>query len=236
MTKKKTKFTIKRALRDTLPVMAGYLVLGIGFGVLLAAKGYGAQWAVLMSCTMYAGSMQYVAVDLLAGAVSVGYAALMTLLVNARHIFYGISLIDKYKNAGIFRPYLIFALTDETYSLVSSAELSYDIDHPKYYFFVSLFDQLYWIFGCTIGCLLGNGIKFNSAGIEFAMTSLFITIFCEQWLSSKDHKSSLIGVLSTLICLLIFGPQNFLIPSMIVILIMLFAMRGILDRESEAKK
>ena len=233
---KKTKFTIKRAVKDTLPVMAGYLVLGIGFGVLLAAKGFGAQWAVLMSCTMYAGSMQYVAVELLSAGVSLGYAALMTLLVNARHIFYGISLIDKYKNAGIYRPYLIFALTDETYSLVSTVRLSEDIDYNKYYFFVSLFDQLYWIAGCTLGCLIGSNIEFNSAGIEFAMTALFVTIFTEQWISEGRHLSALTGVGCTLLCLVLAGPQSFLIPAMALILVMLFALRPVLEREGDKRK
>jgi len=148
--------TLKRALRDTLPILAGYLVLGVGFGFMLAKAGFETYWALIMSCTMYAGSMQYVGVGLLANAVSVGYAIMMTLLVNIRHVFYGVSLIDKYRDTGWRRFYMIFALTDETYSLVSTTELPEGVDKKNYYFFVSLFDQLYWICGCCLGCFLGN--------------------------------------------------------------------------------
>ena len=231
---------ILKVLHDTFPVFAGYIVLGIGFGVLLASRGFATPWALLMSCTMYAGSMQYVAVDLLADAVTVGYAVMMTILVNIRHVFYGVSLIEKYNGTGIFRPYLIFALTDETYSLVSTTELPKDFDRKHYYFFVSLFDQLYWIAGCCIGCFLGNSIEFNSAGIEYAMTALFVCIFTDQWVSSgrkiitKRHISAIVGILSTALCLIIcniIGTEYFLIPSMIVILIALIALRPILDKK-----
>ncbi len=240
MKEKKYSKVIKRALRDTIPIFAGYIVLGIGFGVLLASRGFGTHWALLMSCTMYAGSMQYVAVGLLADAVTVGYAVMMTLLVNARHIFYGVSLIEKYNDTGIFRPYLIFALTDETYSLVSTTELPKGYDSKHYYFFVSLFDHLYWIAGCCIGCFLGNSIEFNSAGIEYAMTALFVCIFTDQWLSSGKkiltgrHISAIVGVVSTVSCLVIcniIGTEYFLIPSMIVILVALISLRPILDRK-----
>lgn len=242
MKNKNTK-TIKRVLRDTFPIFAGYLVLGIGFGVMLAERGFAAWWATLMGCTMYAGSMQYVAVDLLSNAVTVAYAVLMTLLVNIRHVFYGVSLIDKYKDSGWRKFYMIFALTDETYSLISTTELPSDIDRNNYYFFVSLFDQIYWISGCTIGCLLGNLIEFNSAGIEFAMTALFVCIFADQWLSvggrkllSGKHISAIVGIGATLISLIvcnIVGTEYFLIPSMIIILVSLILLRPVLDRKED---
>ncbi len=234
---------IKRALRDTFPIFAGYLVLGIGFGVMLAKRGFGTYWAAIMSCTMYAGSMQYVAVELLADAVTVGYAIMMTVLVNIRHVFYGVSLIDKYRDAGWRRFYMIFALTDETYSLVSTTEVSEDVDKNSYYFFVSLFDQLYWICGCCIGALMGNLIEFNSAGIEYAMTALFVCIFADQWLSvggrkllSGKHISATVGVGATLISLIvcnILEIEYFLIPSMIIILVSLILLRPVLDRRED---
>ena len=235
--------TLKKALKDTFPIFAGYLVLGIGFGVMLAKKGFGAYWATLMSCTMYAGSMQYVAVELLADAVTVGYAVMMTFLVNIRHVFYGVSLIDKYRGTGWRKYYMIFALTDETYSLVSTTELPSGVDKKNYYFLVSVFDQIYWICGCTIGCLMGNFIEFNSAGIEYAMTALFVCIFADQWLSvggkkllSGKHISAMVVVGATLVSLVvcnIVGTEYFLIPSMIIILVALIALRPVLDRKEE---
>lgn len=234
--------TIKRALRDTFPIFAGYLVLGLGFGFMLAKAGFATYWAVIMSCTMYAGSMQYVAVGLLAEAVSVGYAVMMTFLVNIRHVFYGVSLIDKYRGTGWRRIYMMFALTDETYSLVSTTELPEGVNKKNYYFFVSLFDQLYWIFGCTLGCFLGNFFEsFNSAGVEYAMTALFVCIFADQWLSvgarkllAGKHISAMVGVGATLLSLIvcrIIGVEYFLIPSMIIILAALIVLRPVLDRK-----
>lgn len=238
--RKKSK-AIKRALRDTFPIFAGYLVLGIGFGVMLAKAGFKTYWAAIMSCTMYAGSMQYVAVDLLAESVTVGYAAMMTLLVNIRHVFYGVSLIDKYRDAGWRKFYMMFALTDETYSLVSTVEVPSDISKNDYYFFVSLFDQIYWICGCCVGALMGNLINFNSAGIEYAMTALFVCIFADQWLSvggrkllSGKHISAIVGVSATLASLVVcnlLGFEYFLIPSMLIILVALIALRPVLDRK-----
>ena len=242
MDAKKSK-AIKRALRDTFPIFAGYLVLGIGFGVMLAKRGFDTYWAAIMSCTMYAGSMQYVAVELLGDAVTVGYAIIMTLLVNIRHVFYGVSLIDKYRNAGWRRVYMMFALTDETYSLVSTTEVPEDIDKNTYYFSVSLFDQIYWICGCCIGALMGNLIEFNSAGIEYAMTALFVCIFADQWLSvggrkllSGKHISAMVGVGATLVSLIvcnIVGTEYFLIPSIIIILVSLILLRPVLDRKED---
>lgn len=221
-------YLLKKAFVCTLPVLAGYIVLGIGFGILLSAKGYGALWAFLMSVFIYAGSMQYLAVDLLAEGATLITAALTTLMVNARHLFYGISLVDKYKGAGKKKPYMIFALTDETYSLVCSQELG---DDPKsthtYFLFISILDHIYWICGCVIGDLLGQIIPFSVEGIDFVLTALFVTIFVEQWQSTKDHVSALIGVICSVICLLIFGSDGFLIPSMLAIMLALTVLKKI---------
>ena len=159
--KDEREMTAKYAFKQSIPIMAGYIVLGMGFGVLLEAKGYGVLWVIAMSVFIYAGSMQYVAIDLITGGASVIAVALMTLMVNARHLFYGISMLDKYKDTGKYKPYLILALTDETYSLVCSGEIPDGVDRNKYYFLVSLFDQIYWVLGSVAGSVLGSVLNFN---------------------------------------------------------------------------
>lgn len=226
------KRTLKKAFKDSLPILAGYLALGIGFGVLLHSKGYSFWWALLMSCTIYAGVGQYAAVDLLSSGASLITTAVMTLIINARHFFYGFSLLDKYKGTGKAKPYMIFALTDETYSLVCTAKIPEGVDEKKYYFFLSLLDQLYWITGCTIGALLGTFIPFDSTGIDFAMTALFVVIFVEQWLSTKEHLPAILGTVTTLVCLFIFGAQYFIIPSMAFIAVELVIFRKRLEKDS----
>lgn len=208
---------LKTAFLTTLPVMAGYVVLGTGFGILLSSKGYNPLWTLAMSVFIYAGSMQYLAVDLLAGGAGLITAALTTLMVNARHLFYGISMIGKYQNAGKYKPYLIFALTDETYSLNCGALPQGITDGPRYYFLVSLFNHCYWVLGSLLGAVLGYVIPFSTEGIDFALTALFVTVFVEQWLSTKDHIPALIGLTASAVCLMIFGADGFLIPAMVLI-------------------
>ena len=214
------KIVLRKAFSDTLPVMTGYLVLGIGFGILMQEKGYGILWSLAMSVFIYAGSMQYLAVSLLTGGVSLVTAALTTLMVNARHLFYGISMIERYRGLGKEKPYLIFSLTDETYSLVSS-DPPQGVPYHRYCLLVSVLDHCYWVAGCAIGSLLGNILPISFEGIDFALTALFVTVFVEQWLSTKEHRPALIGVMSTAICLLLFGSQIFLIPSMALIALLL---------------
>ena len=225
--------TVKAAFIKSLPVFAGYIVLGIGFGVLLAKAGYGLIWALVMSVTMYAGSMQYVAVSLLAGGASLISTAVTTLLVQARHLFYGISMIDKYKGAGLKKIYLAFSLTDETYSLLCDGHYPEGSDPHWYRFFVSVFNQSYWIMGCLLGNFIGTTVEFNSKGIEFAMTAIFVTVFVEQWKTAKTHIPALIGVGATAVCLAVFGSEDFLIPSMVVITVLLFALRKPLEKKEE---
>ena len=230
-----TKNLIKTAFIKSLPVMAGYVVLAIGFGILMKEAGYGLFWSFLMSFTIYAGSMQYVAVSLLSSGASLISAALTTLMVNARHLFYGVSMIDKYKDAGKKKPYLIFALTDETYSLLCGDDYPEGEDKHWYSFFVSLFNQCYWVIGSIIGSILGSLITFNTAGIDFSMTALFVTVFVEQWLTTKNHLPAIAGLFCSIACLMIFGPESFLIPTMISITIVLSLCKNVMDNEGGAK-
>lgn len=215
------KSAVRTAFLDTIPVMTGYVFLGFGFGILMQQSGYGILWSLAMSLFIYAGSMQYMAVSLLTGGAGLLTAALTTLVVNARHLFYGISMVDAYKGAGKKKPYLIFALTDETYSLVSKNQVPEGMSRHSYCFLVSLFDQIWWVAGTALGALAGNLLPINYEGIEFVLTALFVTIFVEQWLSTENHRPAVIGVASTLVCLLLFGRDVFLIPSMAVIALLL---------------
>ena len=178
-----------------------------------------------MSAFIYAGSMQYVGVSLLTGGASVLTTALTTIMVNARHLFYSISMIDTYKDAGQFKPYMIFALTDETYSLLCDGTTPDGTEPNLYRFFVSLFNQCYWVSGSVLGSLLGTVLPFPTTGIEFSMTALFVAAFTEQWLTTKDHVPALTGLLSTLLCLLVFGRDRFLIPAMLLITLILTILR-----------
>ena len=215
------KKALKTVFLDTVPVLTGYLFLGAGFGILLSESGYNVLWAFAMALFMFAGSGQYLAVSLLASNASIISSAIAIFLVNARHIFYGISLIDTYKGAGKKKPYLIFALTDETYSLVTQNQPPESMKRHTYCLLVSVLDHLYWIAGCVIGSVAGNFIPISFEGIEFVLTALFVTLFVEQWLSNKNHFPAIVGVCATVLCLVVFGKEIFLIPSMVLIAILL---------------
>ncbi|MBR5135258.1 MAG: AzlC family ABC transporter permease [Clostridia bacterium] len=214
-----SKQIIRRAFLDTLPVMSGYLVLGFGFGILMKAAGFGILLTLVMSLFVYAGSMQYAAVGLLTGGASLMTVGLTTLMVNARHLFYGISMLDKYRRVGARKAYLIFGLTDETYSLV--CQKTPDDHFGAYSTWVTLFDHAYWVAGSVLGAVVGTLVRFNSDGIEFALTALFLTVFLEQWMTAKRHAPALIGVGASALCLAIFGAESFLIPSMLIIALLL---------------
>lgn len=217
--------TIRHAFYKSIPVMAGYIVLGTGFGILMNNAGYGVLWTAAMSAFIYAGSMQYVGVGLLTGGASVLTTIITTVMVNARHLFYSISMVEPYKNVGKYKPYMIFALTDETYSLLCDGQVPEGTDPNLYRFLVSLFNHSYWVTGSILGSLLGAVLPFPTTGIEFSMTALFIASFTEQWLTTKDHVPALTGLLSTLLCLVLFGRQNFLIPAMLCITLVLTILR-----------
>ena len=202
----------------TVPVLMGYLFLGIAFGVLLGSHGYHVGWAFLMSLLIYAGAMQFVAIGLLTGPFGLFNAFIMTLSVNARHLFYGLSMLDKFKDIGKFRPYMIFSLTDETYSLLCGIETPKGVNRKWFMLFIAALNHLYWITGSVVGVLAGTLVPFDATGIDFAMTALFIVIFVEQWESTKEHSPALLGVGISVVCLVLFGAYHFIIFSMIGIL------------------
>lgn len=217
---------LKKVFLDTLPVLSGYIVLGIGFGMVLMSKGMGLGWSVGMSTVIYAGSMQYLAIELIGAGASLVSIALTTFMVNARHFFFGISMVEAYKNTGAAKLYLLYGLTDETYSLVCSTPELTESEKKPYYLAVTLINQLYWVGSCALGSLVGSLVKFNTEGVDFALTALFLTVFVEQWLSAEDHSMALTGLLGSTLCLVVFGPDNFLIPSMILITAVLSLMRN----------
>ncbi len=229
------KQAFRQAFLDTIPVLTGYLFLGMGFGILLMEQtGKGVFWAFCMGLFVFAGSGQYLAVSLLSGGASLLSSAVATLLVNARHIFYGISLIDAYKGAGKKKPYMIFALTDETYSLVTQNEPPKGMTRHQYCFTVSWLNQIYWVAGCVLGNLAGALIPISFEGVEFVLTALFVTMFVEQWLNNKNHLPAVIGVVSTVLCLILFGSEIFLIPSMVMIAVLLTVSRKTGRRKTDA--
>lgn len=212
---------LKAAFPRTIPVMTGYIFLGMAFGILLHAKGWGVGWALLMSLFIYAGSMQYVATSLLASAFNPIAAFIMTLMVNARHLFYGLSMLDNFKGTGKLKTYLIFGLTDETFSVLCAAEPPGNVSRPWYMFWITFLDQLYWVVGSVVGSLLGSVVSFNTKGLDFVLTALFVVIFVGQWKETDNHIPAMIGVAVTLLCRIIFGGSSFLILAMAGILLCL---------------
>ncbi len=227
------KAAFKAAFPHTIPVMTGYLFIGIAFGVMFADKGYGFLWAGVMSLLVYAGSGQYLAVNFFEPGVSLLQVVFLTFMVNVRHIFYGLSLLDKFKVSGKKKPYMVFSLTDETYSLYFLTKTPPNVDEGKFFFALAILDQSYWIVGSILGSIAGSLIPFDSTGIDFAMTALFIVIFVEQWLEKKNRFPAVVGVVASAICLLIFGKNNFILPSMIVIMTVLLSNHRIEKNKGE---
>ena len=217
-----------------MPVMMGYLFLGMAFGILMRNNGYGTLWSLLMSLFVYAGSMQFVAVNFFAGGIGIPDMILMTLMVNARHIFYGLSMLEPFQNMGWRKPYMVFSLTDETFSLLYAARVPEGIERNHFFFAISFLDQCYWVIGSVAGSLLGSALTFNTKGIDFAMTALFVVIFVEQWKKKDNRIPALIGVVGSVICLFIFGASNFVLPAMLVIFAALSLLRSGLSRGEAA--
>ena len=228
----------RTAFPFTIPVLTGYLFIGIAFGVMYQEKGYNFLWAILMSILVYAGSGQYLAVNFFAPGVGWWDVIFMTFMVNIRHIFYGLSLLERFGRMGKKRLYMIFSLTDETYSLLFITKVPKDVEEDKFLFAIAILDQAYWVLGSAIGAIAGSLIPFNAEGIDFAMTALFIVIFVDQWLAGGNRIPAVIGLLSATAFRMIFGADSFILPSMICIMICLILGRKYIESEKkqEVKK
>lgn len=224
------------AVRLTFPVLLGYLAIGIAFGLMLSVIGFGVIWSFFMSVTIYAGSGQYMGVQLLSTGAALTEVAVMTFILNFRHMVYGLSMLEKFRDMGKKKLYMIFSLTDETYALLSSATLPEGIDSKKYYFAVAVLNQIYWISGSVIGSLAGTLIKFNTEGIDFAMTALFIVIAVDQWKAYKKHLPAIIGAACTLVALVIFGSGKMLIPALAAIIVLLIAIKPRMEDKEDVKE
>lgn len=214
----KTK-AFKAALPYTLPICIGFLFLGMSYGFLMRSKGFSFVYPLFMSMFIFAGSMEFVTVELLLSAFNPFHAFFLALMVNARHLFYGISMLEKYKNTGWKKTYLIYGMCDESFTINCTVTPPPDVDRGWFMLFVTLLNQIYWISGATLGALLGYVIHFDTTGIEFVMTALFIVMFINQWEEAKDHRPALTGLGCSLLCLLIFGSGNFILPAMALIIL-----------------
>ena len=224
------------AFPATVPVLMGYLSIGIAFGLMLEAIGYNFIWAFFMSLTIYAGSGQYMGVELLATGAALVNVAVLTLILNFRHLVYGLSLLEKFRGMGVRKLYMIFSLTDETYALLSSARVPERVDPHDYYFAVAVLDHCYWILGSVIGSVAGALIQFDTTGIDFAMTALFLVIAVDQWSTYRSHLPALLGAGITVTSRVVMGAANMLIPALCVIIAALLALRVRLDRDADAEK
>ena len=223
------------AFPATTPVMLGYLVLGTAFGLLMNAAGYNALWSLFMSVSVFAGSAQFLGVELLTSLAPLTKVFVMTLILNFRHLVYGLSMLEKFRDMGRRKPYMIFALSDETYALLSDPHPPQGVEPHDYYFAVALLDQSYWVIGSVLGGLLGAALPINTAGADFAMTALFVVIALDQWDSAKSHLPALLGFGAALISLLVLGPDNFLIPALVVIVAALALLRPRLESQEVAQ-
>lgn len=221
------------AFLQTIPVLCGYLFLGTAFGLLMNQAGFGVLWAFLTSVFVYAGSMQFALVGLLSSGTALVSIALLTLSINCRHIFYGFSFLEKFKSMGRAYPYMVFSLTDETYSLLCSAKIPKELDENRVTFYISFLDQLYWVAGSVIGSLLGQLLPFQTTGLDFAMTALFVVIFVEQWLSAKSHLPALVGLGCGIVSLILLGPDQFILPALAASVLLLLLLKGTLSKNPE---
>ncbi len=229
--------TIRRAFRCafpyTIPIFAGFWFLGLTYGIYMNVSGFSFWYPMLMSLTIFAGSMEFVTVNLLLGAFDPLQALVMTLMINARHLFYGISMLDKYRGTGWKKLYLIFGMCDESFSINYTAEIPADVDRGWFMLFVTLLNHFYWFFGASLGGIFGSLLHFNTEGLDFVMTAMFVVIFIEQWLKERRHTSALLGLALPLFCLILFGADNFIIPAMAALLLVLTGLRRKLEQGGE---
>ena len=232
MSKKKIK-ALKAAFPHTIPIMTGFLFLGMTYGIYMNVSGFGFRYPMLMSMTIFAGSMEFVTVSMLLGGFHPIEALTMTLMINARHLFYGISMLDKYKGTGLKKLYLIFGMCDESFSINYTAKIPEDVDKGWFMMWVTVLNQFYWVLGSTLGGIFGSLLKFNTEGLSFVMTALFVVIFLEQWMKEKNHTSAIVGILLSVLCLVIFGKDSFIIPAMLCILVVMTLLRKVVEKGEE---
>ena len=218
------------AFPHTIPIFAGFWFLGMTYGIYMNVSGFSFWYPMVMSLTIFAGSIEFVAVNMLLGAFNPLQALAMTLMINARHLFYGISMLDRFRGMGWKKIYLIFGMCDETFSINYTAEVPPDVDRGWFMFFVTLFNHIYWFAGATLGGLFGSLIRFSTEGLDFVMTAMFTVIFLDQWKKESQHLSSLLGLGLSLLCLVLFGADGFLIPAMLLILALLSLLRNTLEK------
>lgn len=239
MTQQKLQ-TIKRAFQAafpyTLPIFAGFWFLGMTYGIYMHVSGFCFWYPMLMSLTIFAGSIEFVTVNMLLGAFNPLQALALALMINARHLFYGISMLDKYKGTGWKKPYLIFGMCDESFSINYTAQIPPEVDSGWFMFFVTLLNQIYWVSGATLGGLFGALLPFNTQGLEFVLTAMFVVIFLDQWLKEANHTSAILGLALSLLCLMAFGADGFIIPSMLAILAVLLLLRKPMEKGGEHAK
>lgn len=232
---RRIRSALRAAFPHTIPIFAGFWFLGLTYGIYMNVSGFSFIYPMLMSITIFAGSMEFVTVNLLLGAFNPLQALAMTLMINARHLFYGISMLEKYRGYGWKSFYLIFGMCDESFSINYTADIPRDVDKGWFMFFVTLLNHFYWFSGSTLGGIFGSLIHFDTEGLDFVMTAMFVVIFLEQWLKEKDHTSSFLGLLISAVCLIAFGADNFIIPAMLAILGVLTLLRGPLSARSDLK-
>ena len=231
--KKLRRKAFKAALPRTLPILVGFAFLGMSYGLLMRSKGFSFIYPMFMSMFIFAGSMEFVTANLLLADFNPIYAFLLALMVNARHLFYGISMLEKFDGTGWKKPYLIFGMCDETFSINCTADLPPDVDKGWFMFFVTLLNQIYWVVSSTVGSLLGYVIHFNTKGIEFVMTALFVVMFLGQWEKKENRAPALVGLIGTAVCLPIFGSKYFIVPAMVLIVAAFAVGKKIEDREGK---
>ena len=230
VSKNKIKSAFFSAFPNTIPILAGFLFLGIAYGIYMNQSGFKFYYPMFMSFIIFAGSVEFATVSWLLGSFDPVNIFFLTLMINARHLFYGISMLEKYNIPGWKKLYLIYGMCDESFSINTTVDVPKDIDNGWFMFFVTMLNQIYWVAGATIGGIFGNFIPFDTKGIEFVMTALFVVIFLENWLKEKYHSASVIGLFISFICLMIFKGTNFIIPSMIIIITVLTLLRGRLEK------
>ena len=221
---------LKAAFPHTIPIFAGFWFLGLAYGIYMNVSGFSFVYPMLMSLTIFGGSLEFVAVTMLLAPFAPVQTFIMTLLIQARHLFYGISMLDKFKDMGWKRFYLIFGMCDETFSINYTADIPEDVDKGWFMFFVTLLNHMYWFTGATIGGLVGSLLTFNTEGLDFVMTAMFVVIFLEQFRKEKKPYTAMIGLGSALVCLIIFGANSFMIPAMICILALLTALKRPMEK------